>query len=147
MQLDPTPPHIAVLLGKRVRVSSPDDSSRWEGRLVSYAPDPSIVIEQGAPLFGSRVCLPASYSVTEIDEPARQTCPACHGSGIAIQPPKPKTTDQPPAPLKRGSSCPVHGGTLIYDGASGLMCLEGHGYRLPDQAPPPAKRRRRPPAS
>ena len=145
MQLDPTPPHIAALLGKRVRVSSPSDSSRWEGRLVSYAPDPSVIIDQG--ILGSRVCLPASYPITEIDEPAPQECPACRGSGIAIQPPKPKTTDQPPAPLKRGSSCPVHGGTLIYDGTHGLMCLAGHGYRLPDQAPPPAKRRRRPPAN
>ncbi len=134
MQLDPTPPHIAALLGKRVRVRSPNDSSQWEGRLVSYAPDPSVIIDRG--ILGSRICLPASYPITEIDEPAPQTCPACRGSGIAFKLPEPKITDPPPAPLKRGSNCPVHGGTLLYDGDNSLMCLEGHGYRLPE--PPPA---------
>ena len=83
MQPDPTPPHIGALLGKRVRVSSPSDSSRWEGRLISYAPDPSVIIEEQDGLLGRRVCLPASYPIAELPEPELQPCPWCNGSGSA----------------------------------------------------------------
>jgi hypothetical protein len=81
VQPDPTPPHIGALLGKRVRVSSPNDSSRWEGRLISYAPDPSVIIEQDDSVFGSRVCLPASYDIAETPKPPVRLCPSCSGRG------------------------------------------------------------------
>ena len=40
MQPDPTPPHIGALLGKRVRVRSPNDSSQWEEPLHLLRPRP-----------------------------------------------------------------------------------------------------------
>ena len=83
MQPDPTPPHIGALLGKRVRVRSPDDSSIWEGRLISYAPDPSVIIEQDG-MFGGRVCLPASYDITELAEPVLHRCGVCNGTGSVL---------------------------------------------------------------
>jgi len=47
--------------------------------------------------------------------------------------------------LRRGSSCPIHGGTLIWLGNGRLACEHGHDYQIPD-TPPPAEptRRRRP---
>ena len=62
---DLTPPHIAELLGKQVTVNGPHGS--WTGRLVAYAPDPSVIIDTP----GLRVCLPAAYPI----EPATGTEP------------------------------------------------------------------------
>ena len=38
-------------------------------------------------------------------------------------------------PLRRGSSCPIHGGTLFWLGNSDLICEYDHGYQIPDVAP------------
>ena len=49
-------------------------------------------------------------------------------------------------PVKRGSDCPEHGGTLLWLGNGDLMCLQGHFYRLPgtpEPATPPRRRRAR----
>jgi len=39
-------------------------------------------------------------------------------------------------PVKRGSDCPEHGGTLLWLGNGDLMCLQGHFYRLPEPPGP-----------
>ena len=44
--------------------------------------------------------------------------------------------------LRRGSSCPIHGGTLIWAGNGRLICEHGHDYQIPD-TPPPAEPTRR----
>ena len=64
------PRHIAKLLGKRVRVTNSVISSSWEGILIAYAADPSIVIDTD---YAGRVCLPASFGiegVPEVPDPA-----------------------------------------------------------------------------
>lgn len=70
------PERIEALIGKRVRVLSPTDSSRWEGRLTGYVDQPSVIIEQG--VLASRVVLPASYEMEELPEREIKFCPTCH---------------------------------------------------------------------
>lgn len=62
------PPHLAPLLGRRARVTvtNPHLGSSWTGRLLAYHEDPGVVIE---PDSGPRMCLPASFTITEVPEP------------------------------------------------------------------------------
>lgn len=64
-----------------VSVTNPGNQSCWAGRIIAYAPDPSVVIE-GAD--GTRFCLPASFSVVEVQPPSvagRSHAPAVAANG------------------------------------------------------------------
>jgi len=70
-----------IARGAWVSVTNPGNRSCWAGRIIAYAPDPSVVIE-GAD--GTRFCLPASFSVVEVQPPSmagRSHAPAVAPNG------------------------------------------------------------------
>lgn len=58
---------LAALVARRARVTvtNPHLGSSWTGRLLAYHEDPGVVIE---PDSGPRMCLPASFTITEAPE-------------------------------------------------------------------------------
>jgi hypothetical protein len=54
---------------------------------------------------------------------------------------KTPASDRQP-PLRRGSPCPIHGGTLFWLGGGNLICEYDHGYQIPDVARKPQGRPR-----
>lgn len=79
---DKAPDHLKDLFGKRVKVSSARDSSRWSGWLAGYFERPVIVVSSSGSrnhggLFSSGTILPASYPVEEYVPPTPRSCPTC----------------------------------------------------------------------
>ncbi len=78
---DKAPGHLKDLFGKKVRVSSPNDSSRWHGTLAGYFERPVIVVTQSGlngGIHGSGTILPATYPVEELPPPPTvEPCPSC----------------------------------------------------------------------
>lgn len=80
---DKAPDYLKELFGKRVKVSSAKDSSRWFGWLAGYFERPVIVVANSSGsrnhggLFSSGTILPASYPVEEYVPPAPRSCPTC----------------------------------------------------------------------
>jgi hypothetical protein len=66
-----------------VRVSNPANGSSWEGRLVAWHADPGVVID---PPGQPRICLPAAFSIDEVEPPPCHLYPCSRRNGSGSEP-------------------------------------------------------------